>query len=226
MKKILPIFTLIFAFLYSVTAKETAPQPPVAKKIPKTMTIHGDTRVDDYYWMRERENPEVKAYLTAENAYADAMMKPTVPLQEKLYKEILSHVKETDMSVPYREGDYFYYSRTQQGKQYYIMCRKKGNLDAPEEIVMDVNKLAEGKPFMSVGLRDVSPDGNLLAYSTDTTGFRDFTLHILNLQTGKEFPEKVERVSSFAWAADNRTFFYTTTDPAKRPFKYSVMFWN
>lgn len=219
MKKILPIFTLIFAFLYSATAKETAPQPPVAKKIPKTMSIHGDTRVDDYYWMRERENPEVKAYLTAENAYTDAMMKPTVPLQEKLYKEILSHVKETDMSVPYREGDYFYYSRTEQGKQYSIMCRKKGNLDAPEEIVMDVNKLAEGKPFMSVALRDVSPDGNLMAYSTDTTGFRDFTLHILNLQTGTEFPEKVERVSSFAWAADNRTFFYTTTDPAKRPFK-------
>jgi oligopeptidase B len=219
MKKILASLTLLFAFLYSAVAKEAPLQPPVAKKIPKTMSIHGDTRVDDYYWMRERENPEVKAYLTAENAYADAMMKPTVPFQEKLYKEILSHVKETDMSVPYREGDYFYYSRTEQGKQYYIMCRKKGNLNAPEEIVMDVNKLAEGKPFMSVALRDVSPDGNLMAYSTDETGFRDYTLHILNLQTGKEFPEKVERVSSFAWAADNRTFFYTTTDPAKRPFK-------
>jgi oligopeptidase B len=219
MRKILPIFTLIFAFLYSAAAKETTPPPPVAKKIPKTMSIHGDTLVDDYYWMRERENPDVKAYLTAENAYAEAMMKPTLPFQEKLYKEILSHVKETDMSVPYREGDYFYYSRTEQGKQYYIMCRKKGNLDAPEEIVMDVNKLAEGKPFMSVGLRDVNPDGDLMAYSTDETGFRDFTLHILNLQTGKEFPEKVERVSSFAWADDGRTFFYTTTDPAKRPFK-------
>jgi oligopeptidase B len=110
MRKILAIFALALAFLYSAAAKEISLQPPVAKKIPKTMSIHGDTRVDDYYWMRERENPEVKAYLTAENAYADAMMRPTAPFQEKLYKEILSHVKETDMSVPFREGDYFYYS--------------------------------------------------------------------------------------------------------------------
>jgi oligopeptidase B len=219
MKKNLAIFTLILAFLYSAAAKEISLEPPVAKKIPKTMTIHGDTRVDDYYWMRERENPEVKAYLAAENSYADAVMRPTAPFQEKLYKEILSHIKETDMSVPYREGDYFYYYGTEQGKQYYTLCRKKGNLEASEEIVLDVNKLAEGQKFMNVSLRDVSPDGNLLAYSTDTTGFRDFTLHIMDLQTRKELPVKVERVSSFAWSADNRTIFYVTTDPAKRPFK-------
>ncbi|MCI0445178.1 S9 family peptidase [bacterium] len=219
MRKILAIFALVLAFLYSTAAKEISLQPPVAKKIPKTMSIHGDTRVDDYYWMRERENPEVKAYLSAENAYADAMMKPTAPLQEKLYKEILSHIKETDMSVPNREGDYFYYSRTEQGKQYYTLCRKKGNLDAAEEVLMDVNKLAEGQKFMSVGLRDVSPDGNLMAYATDTTGFRDFTLHIMDLRTGKTFADKVERVSSFAWAADNKTMFYTTTDPAKRSYR-------
>jgi oligopeptidase B len=219
MRKILAIFALVLAFLYSAAAKEISLQPPVAKKIPKTMSVHGDIRVDDYYWMRERENPEVKAYLSAENAYADAIMKPTAPFQEKLYKEIVSHIKETDMSVPFREGNYFYYSRTEQGKQYYMLCRKKGNLDAPEEIVMDVNKLAEGQPYMSVSLSDISPDGNLMAYSTDTTGFRDYTLHIMDLRTRTTLPEKVERVSSFAWAADNKTMFYTTTDPAKRPYR-------
>ena len=219
MRKILAIFALVLAFLYSAAAKEISLQPPVAKKIPKTMSIHGDTRVDDYYWMRERENPDVKAYLSAENTYADAMMKPTALFQEKLYKEIVSHIKETDMSVPFREGNYFYYSRTEQGKQYYMLCRKKGNLDAPEEIIMDVNKLAEGQKFMSVGLRDVSPDGNLMAYATDTTGFRDFTLHIMDLRTGKTFADKVERVSSFAWTADNKTMFYSTTDPAKRSYR-------
>ncbi len=219
MRKILAIFALVLAFLYSAAAKEISLQPPVAKKIPKTMSIHGDTRVDDYYWMRERENPDVKAYLSEENTYADAMMKPTALFQEKLYKEIVSHIKETDMSVPFREGNYFYYSRTEQGKQYYMLCRKKGNLDAPEEIIMDVNKLAEGQKFMSVGLRDVSPDGNLMAYATDTTGFRDFTLHIMDLRTGKTFADKVERVSSFAWTADNKTMFYSTTDPAKRSYR-------
>jgi oligopeptidase B len=132
---------------------------------------------------------------------------------------MLSHIKETDLSVPYRYNGYFYYSRTEQGKQYYIFCRKKGSMEAPEEVLLDVNKLAEGHSYMGVGGLEVSPDGNLLAYSTDTTGFRDYTLQILDLRTRKMFPEKVERASSVAWAADNKTLFYSTTDPAKRSYR-------
>jgi oligopeptidase B len=218
MKKTFLSFFLLIAFFLSLAAKEAA-EPPMAKKIPKEMTIHNDTRVDNYFWLRERENPDVKAYLAAENAYADTLMKPTSDFQEKLYKEMLSHIKETDLSVPFRYRDYFYYSRTQEGKQYSIHCRKKGSLDAPEEVLLDENKLAEGQKFMSLGALEVSPDGNLLAYSTDNTGFRDFTLQIMDLRSSEMFPLKVERVSSVVWALDNKTLFYTTTDPAKRPYR-------
>jgi oligopeptidase B len=182
-------------------------------------TLHDETLKDDYFWMRERDNPKVRAFLEAENAYADAFMKPTEAFQKTLYDEMLGRIKETDLSVPYRDGGWYYYSRTEKGKQYPIYCRKKGALEAPEEIYLDVNALAEGEKFMSVGARDVSDDGNVLAYTTDNTGFRDFTLWIKNLATGKLYPEKVARVSSVAWAADNKTLFYTVTDPAKRPYR-------
>ena len=126
------------------------PNPPVAKKQPHVTEIHGLKLTDDYFWFRDKSNPEVKAYLEAENAYTDALMKPTAPLQKKLYDEMLSRIKETDTNVPYKEGEYFYYSRTEKGKQYPFFCRKKGSVDAPEELVLDVNKLAEGQTFMSV----------------------------------------------------------------------------
>ena len=197
----------------------SAPKTPMAKKIPKTLQIHGDTLHDDYFWMREKENPEVRAYLESENAYTDAFMKPTVPLQERLYQEMLGRIKETDLTVPYRYRGYYYYSRTEKGKSYPIYCRKKGSVDAPEQILLDVNELARGEKFMSVTIRAVSDDGKLLAYGTDNTGFRDYKLHIKNLETGKLLPDTVDRVSSAAWATDNRTLFYTTTDPAKRPFR-------
>jgi oligopeptidase B len=193
--------------------------PPAAPKVPHMQTLHGDSLEDDYFWMRERDNPKVRAFLEAENAYTESFMKPTEPLQKTLYDEMLGRIKQSDLSVPYREGDWYYYSRTEKGKQYPIYCRKKGSLEAAEEVYLDVNALAEGQRFMSVAARNVSDDGRLLAYTTDNTGFRDYTLSIKDLSTGKLFPEHVARVSSVAWAADNKTVFYTTTDPAKRPFR-------
>ncbi len=193
--------------------------PPVAPKVPHMQTLHGETLKDDYYWLREKDNPKVRAFLEAENAYTEAFMKPTEPLQKELYDEMLGRIKETDLTVPYREGGWYYYSRTEKGKQYPIFCRKKGSLEAPEEVYLDVNALAEGERFMSIGEREVSDDGKLLAFTTDTTGFRDYTLHVKDLSTGKLLPETVARVTTAAWAADNRTLFYTTTDPAKRPFR-------
>jgi oligopeptidase B len=193
--------------------------PPAAQKVPHMQTLHGDTLNDDYFWLREKENPKVRAFLEAENAYTDAFMKPTEAFQKALYDEMLGRIKETDLSVPYRDGGWFYYSRTEKGKQYPIYCRKKGNLEAPEEIYLDVNALAVGEKFMSVAARDVTDDGKLLAYTTDNTGFRDYTLHIKDLTTGTLFPETVARVASVAWAADNKTLLYAVTDPAKRPYR-------
>jgi oligopeptidase B len=198
-----------------------APQPPMAEKKTKTTNIHGTTLVDDYFWLREKTNPAVLAHLKAEDAYTETVMKPTAALQEKLYKEMLSHIKQTDITVPYRAGNHFYYTRTEEGKQYPIFCRKKGSLEAPEEIVLDQNELAKGQKFMSVGAFQPSNDGNLLAYSTDNTGYRQYVLQIKDLRTGQLFPERIERVTSFAWANDNKTFFYVTEDPVtKRSDKF------
>jgi len=196
-------------------------KPPMAEKKSKTTDIHGEQLVDEYFWLREKTNPAVLAHLKAEDAYAEQLMKPTAALQEKLYKEMLSHIKQTDTNVPYRWGNYFYYSRTEEGKQYPIFCRKKGSLDAPEEVVIDQNELAKGQKFMSVGLFVPSDDGNLLAYSTDNTGYRQYTLQIKDLRTGQLFPERVERVNNLAWANDNKTFFYVTEDAVtKRSDKF------
>jgi len=187
-------------------------QPPVTEKKPKITEINGDRLVDNYFWLREKSNPAVIAHLEAENAYTAAVMKPTEGLQDRLYKEILSHIKQTDTNVPYRWGDYFYYSRTVEGQQYPIFCRKHGNLNAPEQILLDLNELAKGQKFMSVGSFVPSDDGHLLAYSTDNTGYRQYTLHIKNLSTGELLPERIERVDNVAWATDNKTIFYVTED--------------
>ncbi|HEX6284525.1 MAG TPA: S9 family peptidase, partial [Pyrinomonadaceae bacterium] len=187
-------------------------KPPMAEKKSKITKIHGEQLIDDYFWLREKTNPAVLAHLQAEDEYAQEVMKPTAALQEKLYKEMLSHIKQTDTNVPYRWGNYFYYTRTEEGKQYPIYCRKKGSLDAPEEIVIDQNELAKGHKFMSVGLFVPSDDGNLLAYSTDNTGYRQYTLQIKDLRNGQLFPERIERVNNLAWATDNKTFFYVTED--------------
>ncbi|HTG86518.1 MAG TPA: S9 family peptidase [Pyrinomonadaceae bacterium] len=184
----------------------------MAEKKPKTTNIHGETLVDEFFWLREKANPAVLAHLEAENNYAEAMMKPTAALQEKLYNEMVSHIKETDTQVPYRRGDYFYYTRTEKGKQYPIFCRKKGSTEAPEEVVVDVNELAKGQKFMSLGLFTPSDDGNLIAYSTDNTGYRQYVLHVKDLRSGQLLPDTVERINNISWATDNKTLFYVTED--------------
>jgi len=198
-----------------------APQPPMAEKKTKTTNIHGITLVDDYFWLREKNNPAVMAHLKAEDAYTETLMKPTAALQEKLYNEMVSHIKETDADVPYRRGNYFYYTRTEKGKQYPIYCRRKGSPDAAEEIILDQNELAKGQKFMSVDTFAPSNDGNLLAYTTDNTGYRQYTLQVKDLRTGQLLPERIERVNGVAWATDNKTFFYVTEDAVtKRSDKF------
>lgn len=193
--------------------------PPVAKKVPNVTEINGHKLVDNYFWLRDKKNPEVKAYLDAENAYTESVMKPTESLQKKLYDELLSRIKETDVDVPYRYGEYFYYSRTEAGKQYPIRCRRKGSMEAPEEVVLDLNELAKGQTFMSVAAYQVSDDGNLLAYSTDNTGFRQYTLAVKDLRTGNLLSDHIEKTGSVAWASDNKTLFYTVEDSAKRQYR-------
>jgi oligopeptidase B len=195
------------------------PAPPVAKKVRTDNRINGGDLVDDYRWLREKSKPEVAQYLEAENAYADSVMKPAEGLQKKLYDEMVSHIKETDLDVPYKQDDYYYYSRWETGKQYRIFARKKGSLEAPEQITVDVNELAKGEKFMALQAYEVSDDGNLLAYSTDNNGFRQYRLHVRDLRTGKDLPDTAEKTGSVVWAADNKTLFYTVEDPAKRQYR-------
>ncbi len=195
-------------------------QPPIARRQQTVNTFHGYRLTDDYAWLREKTSPEVIAFLEQENAYTRAVMKNTEELQANLYDEMLSHIKETDVSVPFRDRDYFYYSRTEQGAQYPIYCRKRGSLEAEEEVILDMNQLAVGEAFMALGALTVSDDGNLLAYSTDTTGFRQYTLHIKDLRTGEVLADQAQRVGSVVWAADNRRLFYTVEDEeTKRQFQ-------
>ncbi len=186
--------------------------PPVAEREPKTTAIHGIELTDDYSWLREKGSPAVTAYLEAENAYTAAAMSGTEELQKTLYDEILSHIKEDDVSVPYRDGEWEYLSRTEKGRQYARYCRRPVGKPEAEEVFLDVNLLAEGQPFMQVGMLSVSPDGRLLAYTTDNTGFRQYTLAVKNLETGEMLAETAERVGSVVWAPDSETLFYTTED--------------
>jgi oligopeptidase B len=188
------------------------PTPPIAKKVEQVSTLHGDRRVDEYAWLRDKGNPEVIAYLDAENAYADAVMAPLKPLEQALYGEMLGRIKQTDMSVPYRKNGYLYYTRTEDGKQYAIFCRKADKEGAAEEALLDGNALAAGHPFWSLGVFEVSDDARYLAYATDTTGYRQYVLEVRDLKTGETLPLRQERVTSAAWAADNTTLFFTTED--------------
>ena len=190
--------------------------PPIAKKGIHTSHIHGTTRSDDYFWLRDKSDPEVVAYLEAENAYAEAALQPFETLATELYDEMLSHIKQTDLSVPYRLGEYLYYSRTEEGKQYPILARKRGSNEAPEQITIDLNVLAEGHPYLGIGAYKISPDGNVLAYSLDTTGYRQYTLRLRDLRTNADLPDAIERVGDVVWARDNRTFFYTTEDAVSK----------
>jgi oligopeptidase B len=192
--------------------------PPAAARVPRTDIVHGDVRSDDYFWLRDKDAPAVTAYLEAENVYADGVLKPTEAFREALYREMLARIKEDDQSVPYRYGAWLYYSRTETGKQYPIHCRKAAP-DAAEQVVLDLNALAEGHPFLALGAYTVSDDGRWLAYSLDYTGFREYTLYVKDLASGVLSPERVERVSSLAWAADSATIFYVLEDEAKRPYR-------
>lgn len=194
--------------------------PPVAERKPTTRQIHGETRSDDYAWLRDRNNPEVLDYLNAENQYTEAMTAHTKRLQETLFREMKGRTKETDETVPYKKDDYYYYTRTVQGKQYPIHCRKKDNLRAPEEIILDPNELAKGQKFFQLGVVKVSPDHKLLAYSEDCNGSETFIVRVKKLETGELLPDAIPNTDyGLEWASDNRTFFYTTLDDAKRPFK-------
>ena len=194
--------------------------PPIARKEHKENALHGVVLTDDYAWLRDKENPEVTAYLEAENAYAAAVMKPLDGQREELYQEMLSHVKQTDVSVPFRDGDWWYYTRTEEGLQYAIHCRTHGSPnateDTPEKVILDGNQLAKGHAFFSIGATDITSDGRWLAYTTDTTGFRQYTLHIKDLKTGETLAGEVERVGSVTWAADNRNLFYTVEDEEQK----------
>jgi len=195
------------------------PPPPCARKVPREEVVHGDRRVDDYFWMRDKEQPEVIAHLEANNAHADAVLAPTEPFQETLYQEMLGRIQQTDSSVPYREGDHLYFTRTEEGKQYAIHCRKGNQPDAPEETLLDLNRLAEGKSFMELGAVAASDDGAVLAYSTDDSGFREYTLCFKRLDTGELLPERIPKTGSLAWARDSHTLYYTVEDEAKRPYR-------
>ncbi len=193
--------------------------PPVAPRKPTIGIVHGDSREDDYAWLRRKDDPEVLAYLRAENAYTAEVMKPTEPFQAALYTEMLARIKEDDSTVPFRRDRHFYYSRTEKGKQYPIYCRKLESLEAPEEITLDLNRLAEGHAFLSIGAHTVSDDGRRLAYTVDFTGSRDYTLYVKDLPSGELLGERIEKVAAVAWAAGPGLFFYVNEDAAKRPYR-------
>ncbi len=212
---LLPLFS--FDSLFS-QAKH--PQPPDAKKIPVADTMFNVVRVDNYDWLENKKDPEVIEYLEAENAYTEAVMKHTESLQNKLYEEMKNRIKETDLSVPVKIEDYYYYTRTEEGKQYSIYCRKKGSLDAEEEILLDQNARAKGQDYYHIGVFKVSPNHQLLAFSEDTTGSEAYTLYFKNLESGEFFPEKIENTYySMEWGNNNQNVFYTVLDDTKRPYK-------
>mgnify|MGYP001184729725 CR=1 FL=1 len=186
---------------------------PIAPKKPQLLEIHGHQRIDDYYWMNDRENPEVISYLEAENTYLKEVMKPTEEFQKALFNEMKARIKEDDQSVPYFKSGYHWYVRYETGGEYPIYCRKKGSLEAPEEIILNVNELAEGKSYYQVGGSATSPDQKILAFAADEVGRRIYTIHFKNLETGEIYSESIPEVTgNLVWAADNQTVFYSKQD--------------
>jgi len=220
MYKNLSIFAGTIILLLMSACNETKVQPPVAEKIPHEHEKHGVNRVDDYYWMNQRDDQKVLDYLNAENAYSDAMMDGTEEVQDKLFNEIKGRIKEDDQSVPYLKNGYYYYSRYELGKQYPIYCRKKGSLEAEEEIMLNVNEMAEGFSYYQLGGFSLSTDNNILAYGVDTVSRRQYTIFFKNLSTGEILDTKIPNTTgSVAWANDNETVFYTVKDETLRPYK-------
>jgi oligopeptidase B len=193
---------------------------PRAKIKPTELTTHGHTRIDNYYWLKEREDPKVVAYLNAENAYLDAKMADTKPLQDELFKEIVARFAQTDMSVPYRYKGYWYITRYEEGQEYAIYSRKKESLEAPDEIMLNENDMAKGHAYYKIGSRSVSPDNKWLAYGVDTVSRRIYTIYFKNLVTGEILEENLENTTgSCTWANDNKTVFYQRKDESLRSFK-------
>src|SRR5262245_50328371 len=193
-------------------------EPPRARIRPVVHRTHADIRIDEYAWLRDRDDPEVLSYLEQENRYTDAVMRPTEALQQALYDEMRARIKETDLSVPEPLDDWLYYSRTESGAQYPIHCRRRKTDGSPEEVLLDLNTLAEGKSYLRLGAFDVSPDHRWLAWSDDTNGAESFTLRIKDLSTGRELTETIGNSSaSVAWANDSETLFYVVLDSARRP---------
>src|SRR6202165_4565516 len=201
-------------------AHPAAPRPPVAPRRPKLLFAHGDRRVDPYYWLREKDNSEVMAYLEAENAYADAVMAPTEDLQATLYREILWRVPETDTSAPTLHKGWWTYTRSVEGLDYEIYCRRHGTLDAAEEVVLDANELAKGHEYFDLGYVERSPDETLLAYAADVNGSELHELRFRELATGTDLDDAVQGVYyGAAWSADSRMFFYVKPDHSLRPYQ-------
>ena len=197
-------------------AADLPPPPDAAKKLHVVKAPHGAERQDEYYWLRDdsRKLPEMLAYLNAENAYVDAFMAPLKPLQDKVYEEIVGRIKQDDSSVPYRERGYWYYTRFETGQDYPIHARRKGDMDGAEEILLDVNAMAKGKDYFSVGDWEVSQDNALLAWAEDDVGRRQYVIRIKDLATGKVFDDAIRGVSAnIVWADDNKTIFYVENDP-------------
>ena len=221
------LLAAVFLMTYSLAVAADAPpslnpdvaKAPVAERRPKIVGLHGDKIEDPFFWLREKTNPAVIDHLNAENTYTEAVMAPFKPLQDALYDEMLGRIKQTDVSAPYLQRGYWLYQRTEEGKQYRVLCRKQGTLDAPEEVILDVNKMAEGQKFMSLRVFEYSDDNTLLAYSTDINGHRDYDFHLKNLMTGKEIKTPIGKVADVSWAADNQTIFYVTEDDSKRSYR-------
>ncbi|NNE31027.1 MAG: S9 family peptidase [Winogradskyella sp.] len=187
--------------------------PPIAKKIPHKLEAHGDTRTDNYFWMKNREHPEVLSYLQAENEYCDLKMKHTKKFQTDLFEEMKARIKEDDSSVPYKYNGYWYITKFEKGKDYPIYTRKKDSLENPEELLFDCNKMAEGHNYFKLAGISISPDNKLVSYGIDTTGRRNYTIHIKNIETGNVASDRVVNTSgSSSWASDNKTLFYTKKD--------------
>ena len=219
MKKLILLFAIVFflgVFINIFVIKIT---PPDVKKKKHVTEKFGKKLIDNYYWLRDKKNKKVINYIKKENQYTKRKMRYTKEFQDKIYNEIISRIQETDLTVPYKFGDYYYYSRTEKGKNYRIYCRKKNSLDNKEEIILDVNKLAKNYDYYDVGFYEISPDHNLLAFSYDTDGSERYSLKIKNLKTGEYLEDQIDNIGSFEWVNDNQTFYYTVLDEAKRPHK-------
>lgn len=219
MKKVSLILAILISSLGIYAQNMNDMTPPVAKKEPKVLKIHGYEIVDNYFWLRDRndkKNPEVIKYLEDNNKFTESAMAASNDLQKKLYDEMVGRLKQTDESLPTKIGEYWYYNKTQEGKNYPVYCRKKGSMEAAEEVLLDQNEMAKGFKFYAIGEFSVSDDGNMLMFSTDTTGYRQYTLQFKDLRTGKILPNKIERVTSAEWANDNNTVFLVTEDAVSK----------